>query len=31
MQERMRVTSPGSGPPDLRMEDLDLADHLSIN
>ena len=27
----MRATSPGSGPPDLRMEDLDLADHLSIN
>ena len=27
----MRVSSPGSGPPDLRMEDLDLADHLSIN
>ena len=27
----MRVASPGSGPPDLRMEDLDLADHFSIN
>ena len=27
----MRVASPGSGPPDLRMEDLILADHLSIN
>ena len=27
----MRDSSPGSGPPDLRMEDLDLADHLSIN
>ena len=27
----MRVASFGSGPPDLRMEDLDLADYLSIN
>lgn len=27
----MRVASPGSGPPDLRMEDLDLAHNLSIN
>ena len=27
----MRVASPGAGPPDLRMEDLDLADYLSIN
>ena len=27
----MRVASPGSGPPDLRMEDLDLADYFSIN